>query len=76
MIVLKSFILRENLKKYNAGDNFPRESVSPARIAELVQKGKLKPESETHAADDMAEIDNGAKPAKSTTSRKPRTKKG
>lgn len=76
MIVLKSFILRENLKKYNAGDNFPRESVSPARIAELVQKGKLKPEkSEAPAADDTAESES-TKPAKSTTTRKPRTKKG
>lgn len=88
MIVLKAFIARENLAKYNAGDDFPRADVSPARIAELVKKGYLKAEeSEAPAADKEPEAaepqkeepakEEPKKPAKSRTPKtKTRAKKG
>ena len=80
MIVLKDFILRENTVKYNAGDNFPRESVASYRIAELVAKGYLKGEDEAlvKVAQDDAEGEPPAKKtaAKKSTSTRKRTKKG
>lgn len=79
MIVLKGFIARENLAKYNAGDDFPRAGVSPARIAELVKKGYLKPEeSEAPAADDKPEkeVEKVEKPKSKTPRKSTRAKKG
>lgn len=85
MIVLKSFILRENAKKYNAGDDFPRESIASYRVAELVAKGYLKGEDDAidnmkqEEAKEEPEADKPAKKsAKKTTStaKKTRAKKG
>lgn len=85
MIVLKSFILRENAKKYNAGDDFPRETVASYRCAELIAKGYLKGEDDAidnskqeEAADEPAAENPAKKSAKKTTStaKKARAKKG
>ena len=84
MIVLKSFILRENGAKYNAGDDFPRETIASYRVAELIAKGYLQGEDdaivEKKQADDAAEAE-AEKPAKKSTKKttsttKKRAKKG
>ena len=79
MIVLKDFILREDKKKYTAGDNFPRETISSDRVAELIAKGYLKGEDETVV--EIKQEDDGEteitpeKPAKRSTEKKTSTRK-
>lgn len=78
MIVLKSFIARENLVKYNAGDDFPCDNVPSYRIAELVAKGYLKGEDEAQLnITPDAEVEKPAeKSATKKTPAKKRAKKG